>query len=497
VTAFTKLAAEIWRDYFTDGVPASGPNPPHKPDIRQWALAVEAGLNNGTLNYKFDTATADADPGVGKLRGNNATIASITQLFISETGFNSEAYAAVIQTWDDSTNTVKGTLTIRDKANVANWVVFNVTGSITDAGAYDKVTVAHIASGGSFAANADLSLDFLRAGDDSAALIVGMNNPLNLSLTFTVAANALTIAMKGVDGNDPSASNPVRLQFKNAADATAQPILRSVTSALSLVVSAGSTLGTLNSTPFRLWVVAFDDAGTIRLGVINCLSSLTIYPLGEFATANSTAEGGAGAADSAQVFYTGTAVTGKAYVILGWAVWRTGLATAGTWSAGPGDALCVGPNDRRPGQVVQELRSLTGAVATGTTAIPADDTIPQQTEGDQYMSQAITPRSPANLLQIDSKAELTNSNVVVVTMALFQDAAADALAAGGGVATSGGFVVQFTLSYAKLAGTLSATTFKIRAGGSTGATTTFNGSAGTRRYGGVANSHLTVREIMA
>lgn len=40
----TKTAAEIFRDDVTDGVPASGPNPPSKPDIRQYLLEIETAL---------------------------------------------------------------------------------------------------------------------------------------------------------------------------------------------------------------------------------------------------------------------------------------------------------------------------------------------------------------------------------------------------------------------------------------------------------------------
>jgi hypothetical protein len=39
---FSKLFAEIWRDFANDGVPASGANPPVKADIRDWGELVEA-----------------------------------------------------------------------------------------------------------------------------------------------------------------------------------------------------------------------------------------------------------------------------------------------------------------------------------------------------------------------------------------------------------------------------------------------------------------------
>jgi hypothetical protein len=41
---FSKLVAEIWRDYASDGVPASGAHSPVKADIRAWGGVVEEHL---------------------------------------------------------------------------------------------------------------------------------------------------------------------------------------------------------------------------------------------------------------------------------------------------------------------------------------------------------------------------------------------------------------------------------------------------------------------
>ena len=57
--------------------------------------------------------------------------------------------------------------------------------------------------------------------------------------------------------------------------------------------------------------------------------------------------------------------------------------------------------DRADGGVVQVVNTTTGAVATGTTTMPQDDTIPQNTEGDEYMTLAITPKDATNKLKID------------------------------------------------------------------------------------------------
>lgn len=320
---------------------------------------------------------------------------------------------------------------------------------------------------------------------------------VNGTLAFSVAGSALTIALKTSAGADPSAVDPVTLLFRSATAANGDYAAVSVTAATSLVVSSGSTLGTTSSQAFRLWVVAFNDGGTARLGVINCRSGTTIYPLSGWGIASSTAEGGAGGSDSAQAFYTGTAVAAKAFTVLGYATWESGLGTAGTWSAGPTRAALFRAQTPLPGHEVQAQENTTGAVATGTTVMPDDDTIPQITEGDQYMTQAITPTSAANLLLVEFRGQFAISAADNVVVALFQDAVANALAAIIVTVAAIGYSVQPALSHAMLAATTSATTFRIRAGQGGVNTVTFNGAGGTRRMGGVMASYLRAREIMA
>jgi hypothetical protein len=126
-----------------------------------------------------------------------------------------------------------------------------------------------------------------------------------------------------------------------------------------------------------------------------------------------------------------------------------------------------------------------------------DDTIPQSTEGDQYMTQAITPSSAANLLAVTSKANLAfsvaNSQVF---QAVFQDATANALRVTGAVQVGNTYVSLITTFKLLAAGT-AATTFKTRAGSPTVGTTTFNGRVATREFAGVHDSHLEAQEIMA
>jgi hypothetical protein len=142
----------------------------------------------------------------------------------------------------------------------------------------------------------------------------------------------------------------------------------------------------------------------------------------------------------------------------------------------------------------QVVNTQTGAVATGTTVIPDDDTIPQITEGDEYMTLAITPKSATNKLKIEvvvfGDCSTNNSQQVA---ALFQDTTANALAVGS-MAGVNNVINPIVFTHYMDAGTTSATTFKVRAGGAAG-TFTFNGKNEARKYGGVIASSITITEV--
>lgn len=151
------------------------------------------------------------------------------------------------------------------------------------------------------------------------------------------------------------------------------------------------------------------------------------------------------------------------------------------------------------GTVLQVVSTQTGAVATGTTVTPADDTIPQITEGTEFLTQAITPTSAASKLRIDVTLYLANTVVDnPVTVALHQDATTGALAAGMQVSpNTANLTFCVRLVHYMTAGTTSATTFRVRAGANGASTTTLNGASGARLLGGVLASSITVTEVKA
>lgn len=138
-------------------------------------------------------------------------------------------------------------------------------------------------------------------------------------ITASVASSALTITL-----------NPTVLDFRSNPLTSGTVVSRSVAAAISVVVSSGSTLGTVNAVPSRLAVLAIDNAGTVELAVVNLAGGNN---LDESTLISTTAEGGAGAADSANVIYSTTARTNVAFRVVGYV--ESTQATAGTWATAP------------------------------------------------------------------------------------------------------------------------------------------------------------------
>jgi hypothetical protein len=148
--------------------------------------------------------------------------------------------------------------------------------------------------------------------------------------------------------------------------------------------------------------------------------------------------------------------------------------------------------------VRQVVWSMPTSLASGTTLLPCDDTIPQNTEGDQYLSLAITPQSATSTLLIDVMLFGGVNTIATWSAALFQDSTANALAASCVSSPNSGYFQVASLSYKMTSGTTSATTFKVRAGPATGGQTLYingNSNTGTRFFGGVAGSFIRIMEI--
>ena len=147
------------------------------------------------------------------------------------------------------------------------------------------------------------------------------------------------------------------------------------------------------------------------------------------------------------------------------------------------------------GNTKQIVTTQTGAVATGTTLFPEDDTIPQNTEGDQYMSLAITPKLSTSRLLITAQVFGSVSSGTRWGIGLFKDSTADALSFATAFVKDATSMATCYIEHSLISGSTSEQTFKIRAGAFGSATFTFNGQSGSRKFGGTILSSIHITEI--
>lgn len=175
----------------------------------------------------------------------------------------------------------------------------------------------------------------------------------------------------------------------------------------------------------------------------------------------------------------------------------TGTVT-GITAGGLPDGIITRPEIGYAGAILQVVNTAASAYNSGTTLIPQDDTIPQNTEGTEFMTLAITPTSASSKLLIEVNAFVSaNTALRWVIGALFQDSTADALTASSVWIDTANAADILSFTHYMTAGTTSSTTFKFRAGPHAAATAGFNGTSGARLFGAIPKSSITIWEISA
>lgn len=217
-----------------------------------------------------------------------------------------------------------------------NNLTINRAGSDTIMGATSKVIstagVGYQLVGDTDASPDDWSvLDFGTVADNALTLaklgsqISVPGQKLNYTIVSSLAANAVTFSVKTLAGTDPSTTDPVYLYFRDGTATTGGYVKRSITSALSVTVSSGSTLGHRSGVDCFGYGYFLDNSGTVELAI----SGSRVFDEGALQT--TTAEGGAGAADSLTTLYSTTARTSKP-ILFGWR-FKSNQVTAGTWAS--------------------------------------------------------------------------------------------------------------------------------------------------------------------
>lgn len=148
----------------------------------------------------------------------------------------------------------------------------------------------------------------------------------NVGLLATVAANALTIALKQADGTtDATADSPDLISYRSATATNGGYLVRLISSAVSVIVPNGATLGLTSGVNQYIYVYALDNAGTTELAVAGSQSF-------DEASLQSTVAI-TGGSTSASVLYSTTLRSNVAIRLIG----RIGVneAAAGVYATAP------------------------------------------------------------------------------------------------------------------------------------------------------------------
>ncbi len=145
-----------------------------------------------------------------------------------------------------------------------------------------------------------------------------------------------------------------------------------------------------------------------------------------------------------------------------------------------------------PGRIVQQQITPFTAAGSTTTIIPADNTIPQITEGAQFTTVTITPTSATNILMLELFVPLFSMSPGTSFIgAFFRDATANAIASMFGGINAGTFYFPYTV----VAGSTAATTFRFRFGPGAAGTAYCNQGAGAPLFSTSSLGFFRVTEI--
>jgi hypothetical protein len=138
-------------------------------------------------------------------------------------------------------------------------------------------------------------------------------------VSAAVAANAITFTL-----------NPCSLAFRSATLGSGTVNVRHVNTAITTVLSSGSTAGSVSGSPSRIMIIAIDNAGSVELACCNGNGSVN---LDESTIISTISEGGGGGADSDAAIYSSNGRSNVPFRVVGYV--DSTQATAGTWATAP------------------------------------------------------------------------------------------------------------------------------------------------------------------
>lgn len=524
-----QTAAQIWRDFVTDGVPSSGRAKPKKSDIRAWGAWVEqiiaAFLGTGGLVYSSrsslfadlahaanSSAWVIGDATVpyngvymkvgGSGSGSWTRVSDLPFSFIlaADTGAGTPNAIQATSSIPISgsalviMNVFEGTtgspVTVSFNGGPALTIKTNSGNNIAPGGLVAGMQLLGVVSGNTFRLVSDqVSSAIIALAEAQAALayawaegtLPGGAGTRSSKEWAQIAAGA-AFGLVPVSGVGDGSTNTLTLPLDPGFAANVVIAIDGVNQQPGVAFTvSGTTLTWTEAPPAGLSIFGFIITATqVSIGAPdnNTVSTakmvdnaVTLAKFQDIGTKKIVGRNTAGTGDPELLDFTaaGLAMLQAADV----AAQRTLLAVAGT--------------------VVGSASGAYTANADITAAIPLDNTIPQSGEGTQIISFSYTPKSATNKLRFHFSGQFACSTAANAVIAIFTGGT-NAIAATAVYMAGAGFTADGTLDAEAVAGGTSAITISVRVGTAAG-TMRLNGSATAALFGGVSTAMLIVEEI--
>lgn len=292
---------------------------------------------NGT--WKFDTSTTNSDPGNKNFRLNNATLASVTAIYISETsntGVDASTAFSFLSTGDK--------IYIQQKNDSTKAAIFSVSGAITDNGTWVTIPVTVSKNSTLYSNNAECGVTILFGAVGSSGTVTSVSVTTANGVSGTVA-NATTtpditltlgdITPTGIVITGTASGDEIWLdRYSNDANAAgylsrkARGTLGTPTAVLS-----GDTIGLLGGRGYGATGFSANDKGTVAIVASENWSDTA---QGTYISLNATTATTTTRTEVMKVDNTGLTLNGKKLILAGplttSGAFATTITTTGTTS---------------------------------------------------------------------------------------------------------------------------------------------------------------------
>jgi hypothetical protein len=259
------------------------------------------------MSYTFSGATADADPGNGNIRLNNASSTAATTIFIDNVDALSSAdMTSFISLLSGGNNPsgVLGTVTLRKATFPEVFAQYSVT-AVTNASGYQKLTVANKGASGvaPFTSGDSLLVDIALTGDKGDAGDGDVSGP------GATTDNAVA-RFDGTNGSNLNNSGVIIDDSNNVTGVNALTVTTNITASNITIVGSASTVG----------AVAFTSTSATVTGDLTVSGAITATTIG---ATNVTVTGSASSIGSVTITTTSVGIN-TATVTAGTALEVTG-----------------------------------------------------------------------------------------------------------------------------------------------------------------------------